>query len=119
MKKRIFLAAICAIICSLSFNKFTFAGENLFTVANKTDSDLFVLYILPAQSSGQGPNALEAEALFVGKSLRLSFANYDKSIAAWDIYGINCCGQVYKWSALNLGKSGAIALYEAGRAVLD
>ncbi|MDR3348774.1 MAG: hypothetical protein LBO03_04075 [Acidaminococcales bacterium] len=119
MKKKALFAAICAFACSLFFHGLSFAGENPFTVVNKTDSDLFELYILPAQSLGQGPNALEKEALFIGKSLRLSFANYDRSAASWDVYGVNCCGQVYKWQALNLGKSGVITLYEAGRATLD
>ncbi|MDR2007111.1 MAG: hypothetical protein LBP78_07720 [Acidaminococcales bacterium] len=73
MNKNIPFVAIFAFACSLFFHSPSFAGENLFIVANKTDSDLFELYILPTQSSGQGPNALEKEALFVNKSLRLFF----------------------------------------------
>lgn len=93
------------------------AADREFTIINATGAELYHLSITPANSSVQGANALKHE-LPDGQRVRLVFPNYDSSVSQWDIAGLSCCGQKFRWNALTLHTAQTITLRPDGIAEL-
>jgi hypothetical protein len=119
MSKKFFRLLLFAAFFTMFWSAAALASGSEFIINNKTDSDLYDLYITPTKSAARAPNALKDKSLFIGKSLRVIFENYDSNIILWDIWGINCCGEILKWQNINLNKADTITLQQNGAVKLD
>ncbi|QDR79384.1 hypothetical protein [Sporomusa termitida] len=100
------------------FSAAALAAGQEFIIINASDSDLYDLSIMPANSTARGPDTLKGQELLSGRSIRAHFPNYDPRVLQWDIVGLTCCGEQLKWQQLDLKATHSITLRAGGLAEL-
>lgn len=117
--RKYYIVVMLLLLFVTGFSSAAAASEGEFIIFNASGLDLYELSIAPANSTAQGPNALNGQKLANGQSLKMVFSNYNAGFSQWDVWGGTCCGGKVKWQQLNLTAVGAITLYEGGRAELN
>ena len=96
-----------------------YAGEQDFTVHNKTGVEIHKLYISPHSASDWNEDILGQGTLSDGDSLRIRFARSEKA-AHWDLRIEDEAGHSVTWESINLLEIADVTLhYKDGKAWAD
>jgi len=80
-----------------------------FTVVNKTDDDLYELYVAPHRKTKWSGELLKGKVL--GKNKQNSISWGAGTILTWDVRGVDSRGRTYNWTALDIRETDKIILY--------
>ena len=109
------LAAQAALLTSMP----AFAGEQDFTLHNKTGIEIHALYVAPHSSDDWGEDILGQKTLEPGKSIDIKFRRSEKA-AHWDLRVEDEAGHSVSWSDINLKEIEEITIhYKDGKAWAD
>lgn len=93
-----------------------FAGDQDFTVVNKTGVEIYGLYVSPADQDEWGEDILGKDTLPAGESTDIEFDAEEKT-AKWDLRVLDKEGNSIDWSDLDLTEISKVTLhYENGKA---
>jgi hypothetical protein len=96
-----------------------FAGEQDFTLHNKTGVEIHALHIAPHKSDEWGEDILGKDTLPDGESLDITFKRAEKA-AHWDLRIEDEAGHSVEWESLNLIEISEVTLYiRDGKAVAE
>ena len=97
----------------------TFAGDQDFTLVNKTGVEIHALHVSPADANKWGPDILGRDTLEDGQSVEIKF-HEDEEAEKWDLRIEDKDGHAIEWEDLNLMKIEKITLhYSDGKATAD
>ena len=95
------------------------AGEQDFTMVNKTGIEIHSLHISPHSSDSWGEDILGKGTMGDGETLNIQFARSEKA-ARWDLQVADEKGNAVTWENLNLLEISKVTLhYNAGKAWAD
>jgi len=86
------------------------AGEQDFTLVNKTGIDIHKLHISPHKSDEWGEDILGQDVLSNGDTLDIKFHRSEKA-AHWDLQIEDKGGTTYTWESLNLLEISEVTLF--------
>ncbi len=90
-----------------------FAGDQDFTVVNKTCVEIHALYVSPADKKDGGDDILGQETLADGASAEIEF-DAEEEAAKWDLRIEDKEGTSIEWSDLDLTEISKVTLNLAG-----
>jgi len=97
----------------------TWAGEQDFTLHNKTGVEIHALHISPHSADSWGEDILGQGTLENGATLKIKFARSEKA-AHWDLRIEDSEGHSLTWEKLNLLEIAEVTLhYKDGKAWAD
>ena len=114
-------AALCLAAMQIMMLTVTpaFAGEQDFTVINKTGIEIHALHVSPHKSDDWGDDILGKDTLADGESLDIKFHRSEKA-AHWDLRIEDKAGNSVVWESLNLIEISEVTLYiRDGKAVAE
>ena len=92
------------------------AGEQDFTVHNKTGVEINALHVSPHSGDEWGDDILGQDTLAAGESLKIKFSRKEKA-ALWDLRIEDSKGNSIEWEKLNLLEISDVTLhYKDGKA---
>jgi hypothetical protein len=95
------------------------AGDQDFTLVNKTGVEIHALHVSPADANKWGPDILGKDTLEDGQSLEIKF-HEDEESEKWDLRIEDKDGHAIEWEDLNLMKINKITLhYSDGKATAE
>jgi hypothetical protein len=95
------------------------AGEQDFTLHNKTGVEIHALHVSPHSASEWGEDILGQDTLAVGASLEIKFGRREKA-AKWDLRIEDDKGNSLTWENLNLLEISEVTLhFKDGKAWAD
>ena len=114
------LLAVSAVSLLLFANRpDTFAGDQDFTLVNKTGVEIHALHVSPADANKWGPDILGKDTLEDGQSVEIKF-HEDEEAEKWDLRVEDKEGHAIEWEDLNLMKINKVTLhYSDGKATAD
>lgn len=86
------------------------AGDQDFTLVNKTGFEIHNVYISPSNSDDWGDDVMGKDTLPTGGSVEITFSRKE-SAANWDLKIENEDGKAITWEKLNLKKLSKVVLY--------
>jgi hypothetical protein len=96
-----------------------FAGDQDFTVVNKTGVEIHKLFVAPHSSDEWGEDILGKDTLGDGESVDIKFGNRAKA-AHWDLKIEDSKGNYVTWESLNLLEISKVTLhFKDGSATAD
>ena len=96
-----------------------FAGDQDFTLVNKTGVEIHALHVSPADANKWGPDILGQDTLEDGQSVEIKF-HEDEEAEKWDLRIEDKDGHAIEWEDLNLMKINKITLhYSNGKATAE
>ncbi len=98
-----------ALISGLLVCGAAWAGDQDFSLVNKTGVDLAELYISPAAQDSWGPDVLDVDVLLDGGTVNIEFAP-DEDAEYWDIRVVDGEGTEVVFSRLNLTEISTVTL---------
>lgn len=113
------LLCLIAIALSIFAASVVLAGDQDFTVTNKTGVEIHKLFIAPHSSDDWEEDILGKDTLEDGESLDIKFSRHEKA-ALWDLKIEDKHGNAVTWENLNLLKISEVVLhYKDGKAWAD
>ena len=95
------------------------AGEQDFTLVNKTGVEIHKLYIAPHKSDSWGEDILGKDTMDDGETLNIKFSRNEKA-AHWDLSITDEKGHSITWESLNLLEISTVTLHlKNGKAWAD
>jgi hypothetical protein len=95
------------------------AGEQDFTLVNKTGIEIHKLHIAPHSSDSWGEDILGKDTLDDGETLKITFSRTEKA-AHWDLSITDEKGNAVTWENLNLLEISKVTLhYKDGKATAE
>ena len=95
------------------------AGDQDFTLVNKTGVEIHSLHVSPADADKWGPDILGKDTLEDGQSVEIKF-HRDEDAEKWDLRIEDKGGNAIEWEDLNLMKISKITLhYQDGKATAE
>ncbi len=95
------------------------AGEQDFTVVNRTGVEIHKLFVAPHSSDEWGEDILGKDTLEDGETLDITFDRHE-SAAHWDLRVEDSEGHAIVWESLNLKEIAKVTLhYKDGKAWAD
>lgn len=88
----------------------TLAGDQDFTLVNRTGVEIHELYIAPSAQPEWEEDVLGANVLPVGDSIHITFP-MDASVDLWDMKVVDSEGNDLQWGQLNLKAISKVTLY--------
>jgi hypothetical protein len=116
MKKPLVVGILMVLL--ISFSSIAFAGEQDFTLVNKTGVAIVSVFLCPNTSKTWGDDILGQNVLANGDSVDIVFHPGDK-VAYWDIRVEDKSGDFLEWNKFNLKKIHTITLMKNGDAVFE
>lgn len=114
-----FLALSVVSLFILVTRQTTFAGDQDFTLVNKTGVEIHALHISPADANKWGPDILGKDTLEDGQSVEIKF-HEDEEAEKWDLRIEDKEGHAIEWEDLNLMKINKVILhYSDGKATAE
>jgi hypothetical protein len=96
-----------------------FAGDQDFTVVNRTGVEIHKIYVSPHSSDEWGEDILGKDTLDDGESVAIEFGNHVRA-AHWDLKVVDGHGNSITWENLNLLEISKVILYfKDGKATAD
>ena len=112
----LFVAAATALLTTAPV---AMAGEQDFTLVNKTGVEIHKLHIAPHKSDEWGEDILGKDTLANGETLKITFARSEKA-AHWDLSITDENGHSITWESLNLLEISTVTLHlKDGKAWAD
>lgn len=116
MKK---LTTVSLTLLLLVAARFAFAGDQDFTLVNKTGVEIHNLHVSPADKDEWGEDILGKDTLPDGASVDIKFHPKEEA-EKWDLRVADKEGNAIEWSDLNLLKISKVTLrYADGKATAD
>jgi hypothetical protein len=113
------LSLIAVVGVSLLAATAAVAGDQDFTLVNKTGVEIHALHIAPHSSDEWGEDILGQDTLADGESLDIKFSRHEKA-AHWDLRIEDKEGHAIEWESLNLLEISKVTLhYKDGKAWAD
>jgi hypothetical protein len=100
---------LVAVLC-LAVGSVAFAGDQDFTLNNKTGFEIHKLFVSPHSSDEWGEDILGRDTLDDGESVNIKFGNREKA-AHWDLKIVEKSGTTYTWENLNLMEIAEVSLF--------
>ena len=95
------------------------AGDQDFTLVNKTGVEIHALHVSPADANKWGPDILGRDTLEDGQSVEIKF-HEDEEAEKWDLRIEDKEGHAIEWEDLNLMKISKVILhYSDGKATAE
>ena len=95
------------------------AGDQDFTLVNKTGVEIHALHVSPADANKWGPDILGRDTLENGQSVEIKF-HEDEEAEKWDLRVEDKDGNAIEWEDLNLMKISKVTLHYAnGKATAE
>jgi len=117
--KAMTLSLIAVVGVSLLAATAAVAGDQDFTLVNKTGVEIHALHIAPHSSDEWGEDILGQDTLADGESLDIKFSRHEKA-AHWDLRIEDKEGHAIEWESLNLLEISKVTLhYKDGKAWAD
>jgi hypothetical protein len=114
-----FLAASVVFLVLLANHQNTLAGDQDFTLVNKTGVEIHSLHVSPADANKWGPDILGKDTLEDGQSVEIKF-HEDEEAEKWDLRIEDKDGNAIEWEDLNLMKINKVILhYSNGKATAE
>jgi hypothetical protein len=112
--------ALCVVSLFLFGNRQSaLAGDQDFTLVNKTGVEIHALHISPADANKWGGDILGKDTLADGESVEIKF-HEDEEAEKWDLRIEDKDGHAIEWENLNLMKISKITLhYSDGKATAE
>jgi hypothetical protein len=111
--------AMAATIGAFVASPLAMAGEQDFTLVNKTGVEIHKLYTSPHSSDEWDEDVLGKDTLADGESLDIQFPKKEKA-AHWDLRVEDSSGSAITWENLNLKEISEVTLhYKDGKAWAD
>jgi hypothetical protein len=110
--KRISVLATLGVVAILGVlaASVAFAGDQDFTLNNKTGFEIHKLFISPHSSDEWGEDVLGRDTLDDGESVQIKFGSREKA-AHWDLKIVEKTGKSFTWENLNLLEISEVALF--------
>jgi|ERR1039457_5375766 hypothetical protein len=108
--KRTALCLVALVAMLLLAASAALAGEQDFTVHNKTGVEIHKLHISPHSSDEWGEDILGQDTLASGESVHIKFSRSEKA-AHWDLKVEDSEGHSIEWESLNLLEISEVTLY--------
>ena len=109
--------AILAALLSLAAVLPVRAGEQDFTLVNRTGVEIYELYVSPASVDDWQEDVLTVDTLPDGEEVAIRFAR-DEEADLWDIRVVDGSGDAIDWPGMNLTEISTITLsFENGEPV--
>jgi len=119
IQRRTTLGLLAAVATTLFTAPVVLAGEQDFTLINKTGVEIHKLHIAPHKSDEWGEDILGKDTLSDGETLKISFARSEKA-AHWDLSITDEKGNSVTWESLNLLEISTVTLHlKDGKAWAD
>ena len=111
------LLSLCTGAMLLVANATTaFAGDQDFTLVNKTGVEIHALYVSPADQNEWGEDILGKDTLPAGESTDIEF-DAEEEAAKWDLRVQDKDGNAIEWTDLDLTEISKVTLnYDGGKA---
>ena len=116
-----FLALGVVSFCLFAQRQIVLAGDQDFTLVNKTGVEIHALHVSPADANKWGPDILGKDTLADGESLKITFDDRDKHVH-WDLKVTDKDGNSLEWYDLNLVETEEVTLHwdaKAGKGWAD
>ena len=114
MKKFLTICASAMLLLGTTLN--SNAGDQDFTLVNKTGVEIHALYVSPADKNDWGEDILGQDTLPAGESTDIEF-DAEEEAAKWDVRVQDKEGNAIEWSDLDLTEIAKVTLfYEGGKA---
>lgn len=88
-----------------------FAGEQDFTLVNRTGVDIYELYVAPSDQTDWEEDVLGADILADGDSVHVTFSSAEDS-ELWDIKVVDGHGNDVHWLQVDLTSVSRVTLYQ-------
>lgn len=108
-KMKISLLAACAVVALLCTMPAK-AGDQDFTLVNKTGSDIAQVYASPVKSDTWGGDIMGSDILADGASVKITFA-HEASACHWDLKVVYTDKETAVWHNVNLCKVSKITVH--------
>ena len=103
---RLFVVALAAAFAVPA----AFAGEQDFTLVNRTGVEIHELYIASSAQQDWEEDVLGADVLPIGESVDITFS-VDESVELWDLKVVDSDGNDLQWGQLHLNAISTITLF--------
>jgi len=114
-----FFALCTSTLLLLANHNVSLAGDQDFTLVNKTGVEIHALHVSPADKEEWGPDILGKDTLGDGESAEIKFHPQEEA-EKWDLKIADKEGNSIEWSDLNLLKIEKIPLhYDNGKATAE
>ena len=107
-----FLALCVSAMLLLANSNTSFAGDQDFTVVNKTGVEINALYVSPADKSEWGEDILGRDTLPAGESVEIEF-DPEEEAEKWDLRVEDKEGNSIEWTDLDLTEISKVTLHYA------
>jgi hypothetical protein len=108
-KMKIFVFAACAVVALLCTMPAK-AGDQDFTLVNKTGYDIAQVYASPVKSDTWGGDIMGSDILANGASVSITFA-HEASACHWDLKVVYTDKETAVWQSVNLCKVSKITVH--------
>jgi len=108
-KTKFFLLAGCAVVALLCAMPAE-AGDQDFTLVNKTGYDIAQVYASPVKSDTWGEDIMGSDILADGASVKITFA-HEASACHWDLKVVYTDKETAVWRSVNLCKVSKITVH--------
>jgi len=117
--RRATLGLLTVLASTLLVAPVALAGEQDFTLVNKTGVEIHKLHIAPHSSDEWGDDILGKDTLDDGETLHITFHRSEKA-AHWDLQIVDEKGNSVTWENLNLLEISTVTLhYKGGKATAE
>ena len=114
-----FLALAVVSLFLFGHRQIALAGDQDFTLVNKTGVEIHALHVSPADANKWGPDILGKDTLEDGQSVEIKF-HEDAEAEKWDLRIEDEKGNAIEWEDLNLMKISKVTLhYSNGKATAE
>lgn len=114
--RKLWFAPVALVTIALLGTMAAFAGEQDFTVHNKTGVEIHKLHVSPHSGDEWGDDILGQDTLSNGETLKIKFSRKEKA-ALWDLKIEDEKGNSLEWEKLNLLEISDVTLhYKDGKA---
>jgi len=114
-----FLTLFVSALALFAVRQNALAGDQDFTLVNKTGVEIHALHVSPADANKWGPDILGKDTLEDGQSVEIKF-HEDEEAEKWDLRIEDKEGHAIEWEDLNLMKISKVVLhYSDGKATAE
>lgn len=114
-----FLTLCCSALLLLANRNTSLAGDQDFTLVNKTGVEIHAVYVSPADKDEWGEDILGEDTMGDGESVHIKFHPKEEA-EKWDLKVEDKDGNSIEWEDLNLLKISKVTLhYKDGKATAE
>ncbi len=108
-----------AVLFAVALMPMAMAGDQDFTVVNKTGVEIHELYVTPHNSDDWEDDILGEDTLANGEEVDIKFSRKEKA-KSWDLKVVDADGNSIEWESLNLLDISKVTLhYKNGKSWAD